>query len=248
MDENHIEISSDLLTINNQALDTRGTMFPNYYTLLQALNGALLTFKSDGNTQGAGFIAALNTYECVCPEKDIILKCDQQNIIMPLIDSRIYCDNMKCNYNILPNSSCPNAYFYLTIYAVLRKTDYLLLKDNGNLNFTGYVGFTDHIYYSSKANLTFEFVSGISTNPISRDQKQWIIQTVNSTPPNFIKINLTDSMQSYVVWLDSMNKNDAITVCSDDKDLEFFVTNSAFYTIPNYALYDGDDLYSNIGT
>uniref|UniRef100_A0AC35FL57 Uncharacterized protein n=1 Tax=Panagrolaimus sp. PS1159 TaxID=55785 RepID=A0AC35FL57_9BILA len=55
-------------------------------------------------------------------------------------------------------------------------------------------------------------------------------------------------MQSYVIWLDSMNKNDAITVCSDDADLEFFVSNSAFYTMSNYALYDAEDLYSNIGT
>uniref|UniRef100_A0AC35F5I3 CUB domain-containing protein n=1 Tax=Panagrolaimus sp. PS1159 TaxID=55785 RepID=A0AC35F5I3_9BILA len=62
LDENHIEISSDILTINNQTLDTQRIIFPYYYTLLQASNGALLTFKSDGNTQGAGFIAALNTY------------------------------------------------------------------------------------------------------------------------------------------------------------------------------------------
>uniref|UniRef100_A0A914XXE1 Uncharacterized protein n=1 Tax=Panagrolaimus superbus TaxID=310955 RepID=A0A914XXE1_9BILA len=53
---------------------------------------------------------------------------------------------------------------------------------------------------------------------------------------------------NHILWLDSMNKNDAITVCTDKtQNLEMFVTNSAFYSLSNYQLYNADDLFSNIG-
>uniref|UniRef100_A0AC34FD40 CUB-like domain-containing protein n=1 Tax=Panagrolaimus sp. ES5 TaxID=591445 RepID=A0AC34FD40_9BILA len=250
LNENNIEMYSDKLFLNYGSNETISIQVinPSYYTLLQGVNGSSLIFESDGNTKQSGYSVTVKTYECKCAG-DFALACDQEKIMWPLVDDvGMYCDNMTCNYNILTNASCPDAYFYVFIYPTLRSLDYLVFKDNGvtRQNITYIQRLTYPIYYSSKAKLSFEFSSGISKDLVSPNPKNWVVVFSNSSKPNFTKLNLTESTpNTHAVWLDSMNKNDAITVCGEN--LEMFVTNSAFYSLSNYQLYDADDLYSNIG-
>uniref|UniRef100_A0A914QPR5 CUB-like domain-containing protein n=1 Tax=Panagrolaimus davidi TaxID=227884 RepID=A0A914QPR5_9BILA len=260
--EYDFEGNSDKLTLNygnSQKQDItwlqRSNMIkvPIYYKLTSDItSNAQLEFKSDGNMQGAGYTAYLETYECKCANSNFVIQCSRSNDITPMNFLNQYCSNMNCNYTISANSSCPNAYFNLFVRNYLRDSiDYLIITENGN-NAEKITSASKNIerYYSSKSNVTIQFHSGPSADAVTTEDKMWRIAVSTMVAPVFVKVTLNETNTKYVQWLADMGENDALTVCSPKgKALEMFVSYiSNGYDLSNMLLYDGNDLDNFVGS
>uniref|UniRef100_A0AC34F5E0 CUB-like domain-containing protein n=1 Tax=Panagrolaimus sp. ES5 TaxID=591445 RepID=A0AC34F5E0_9BILA len=253
------EACCDILSIkyggnSNQISLTNG--ISAVYKLNHNIGEAKLVFDSDGNNQQAGYLAVVESYKCVCGPQKTFVQCDGQTGIFPTGSGLYYCDNMNCNYQIVQNASCPNAYISVFVSHVLRpQIDHLILKSNGQFNkdFTNNTKYfspayiSETFYYSMpKNNVTFDFTSG-QNGDISTDSKIWsaYIKTVPS--PKFINITLDQNKSKHVQWLADMNENEALRVCAKTGTLEIFVTYDKFSSLYHFALYDSDDLNNFVG-
>uniref|UniRef100_A0A914PNR9 CUB domain-containing protein n=1 Tax=Panagrolaimus davidi TaxID=227884 RepID=A0A914PNR9_9BILA len=229
---------------------------PNVYSFKPSVGEVKLLFDSDGNNQQAGYVAQVETYECVCGPKEIVIQCNGQTGIFPTPNGLFYCDNMSCPYLLLQNSSCSNSYFSVKVSHHLRtQIDHLILKSNGTYikdftNNTKYFSpayISDTYYFSSKNNITFDFTSASINSDISTDEKSWNAQIKTRESPNFINITLDSNKSKHVQWLADMNENDAIRVCATIGTLEIFVSYDEFPSLYHFALYDSTDLDNFVG-
>uniref|UniRef100_A0AC35ESR8 CUB domain-containing protein n=1 Tax=Panagrolaimus sp. PS1159 TaxID=55785 RepID=A0AC35ESR8_9BILA len=260
--EYDFEGNSDKLTLNygnSQMQDItwlqRSNLIkvPIYYKLTSDITAnAQLEFKSDGNMQGGGYTAYLETYECKCANSNFVIQCSRSDDISPMNFGNQYCSNMDCNYTISANSSCPNAYFNLFVRNYLRDSvDYLIITENGK-DSEKITSTSENIerYYSSKSNVTIQFHSGPSSDAVTTEDKMWRISVSTIAAPVFVKVTLNETNTKYVQWLADMGENDALTVCSPPgKSLEMFVSYiSNGYDLSNMLLYDGNDLDNFVGS
>uniref|UniRef100_A0A914YXK4 CUB domain-containing protein n=1 Tax=Panagrolaimus superbus TaxID=310955 RepID=A0A914YXK4_9BILA len=74
---------------------------PYFYKLTSDINAAHLAFASDGNTQGAGYTAYLETYECTCSNSNFVIQCGNSADLTPMNFINQYCSNMDCNYTVI---------------------------------------------------------------------------------------------------------------------------------------------------
>uniref|UniRef100_A0AC35ERX5 CUB domain-containing protein n=1 Tax=Panagrolaimus sp. PS1159 TaxID=55785 RepID=A0AC35ERX5_9BILA len=257
--EYDFEGMADTLILNygnsqSRPIEWQAQKVPNYYILTADVKNAELIFTSDGNTQGAGYTAYLDTYECNCSDSNFFIKCGRGVTLTPmnaLSKSSQYCSNMNCNYTIIANSSCPNSYFSINFFNFMRDSiDYLLLNDNGVMvqNITSATATDINRYYSSKNNVTLQFHSGPSSDAVTDETKAWAASITTLPLPNFINVSLNGTNPKYVVWLNDMSQNDALTVCAGAGILEMFVSfTHSKYDLSNVLLYDGSDLINFVG-
>uniref|UniRef100_A0AC34F4K1 CUB domain-containing protein n=1 Tax=Panagrolaimus sp. ES5 TaxID=591445 RepID=A0AC34F4K1_9BILA len=220
-----------------------------FYKLKTELDGSNFKFIADGNIRQAGFNATCNTIKCECAPSNYIIPCTGNSQLTPLPNSvATYCDNQDCTYTVSLNANCSMDYFTISPTADLRNTSWLAIYVNGNVfqNYTEYA-IPEILPYPRTTNITIVFHSGKSASPFLIGNPIWLIETTAVPSPitNKIQLNSTN-LQSYAVWLDSMSKDQAITVCSPDNDLELFISEGISTGI--FDLYDSDGLTNFVGT
>uniref|UniRef100_A0AC35FDT2 CUB domain-containing protein n=1 Tax=Panagrolaimus sp. PS1159 TaxID=55785 RepID=A0AC35FDT2_9BILA len=191
------------------------------YTLTPEANNSLISFIADSSVQQAGFEITFKSLECICPFEEIIIPCESQIVVFPLVeDVNSYCDNMNCSYHISKEQSCSDNGYQFLLNPIFREgLDYFNIYSNGNLyeTLTKQKNYMRH--FASDTNITVEFISGSYNDPIKSERND----------------------------ISDLKKGDILNVCSPKTDtLELFIASWKNH-LENYILYDGKNFENYIG-
>uniref|UniRef100_A0AC34GBH7 Uncharacterized protein n=1 Tax=Panagrolaimus sp. ES5 TaxID=591445 RepID=A0AC34GBH7_9BILA len=164
-------------------------------------DGANVQFSSDGNTQQAGFDMHYNIIDCKCANTTFVVPCTG-GTLFPTPADHLYCSNLKCNYTLVKDSSCPYDHFTVKLNLKMRdSSDYINVYLNGQLNEKLTSINSNRKVYSFNSNPLFEFSSGGNGNGLTDFENSWSMDVNYGDPPNkLLTRNLTTSNPTYAVW------------------------------------------------
>uniref|UniRef100_A0AC34FUA2 Uncharacterized protein n=1 Tax=Panagrolaimus sp. ES5 TaxID=591445 RepID=A0AC34FUA2_9BILA len=120
---------------------------------------------------------------------------------------------MMCKYQIIFDQSCPDTYFSIFAdYTFQKTTNILSISENvepGSVSL-----FPSEIIFSSSANLSVKFDASYIND--FDHQNKWKITFTPRPPPKKIQINLDTKTPYFLLWIDSMQSEEMMTICSGD--------------------------------